>query len=122
MQFLRFLLTGGIATALQYIVLWLGSEILNWSVIWSSGVGYLAGSVISYLLSYFFTFGSNRSHMQAAPRFYLAVAVGWCINTGVMAILAGVLGWNMWLSQILATCLTIVWNFGASRSLVFRNV
>jgi putative flippase GtrA len=119
-QFGRFLLTGGLATTLQYLVLGFGTSVLGASAAISSGVGYLAGSVLSYVLSYFFTFRSNRAHLPAAFRFYVMVAVGWCINTLVMALLADAMGWNKWLSQILATAITLAWNFLASRIWVFK--
>lgn len=120
-QFGRFLLTGGLATTLQYLILGFGTSVLGASAAVSSGIGYLAGSVLSYVLSYFFTFCSNRAHSLATLRFYAMVAVGWCINTLVMALLADSIGWNKWLSQILATVVALVWNFLVSRTWVFKT-
>lgn len=120
-QFFRFLFTGGLATVLQYSVLWLGVENLAFSAARASGLGYLAGSALSYFMNYFFTFRSKRSHLHAAPSFYLMVAIGWCINTGIMAVTADELQWSYWLCQIFATGLTLVWNFAASRNLIFKT-
>lgn len=120
--FSRFLLTGALATALQYLVLGLATEFLNWPAALASGAGYLFGSILSYLMSYFFTFSSNRPHSQAAIRFYVIVGVGWSINTGVMGMAVDVLGWNKWLSQVLATGLALVWNFLTSRNWVFKSI
>lgn len=119
-QFGRFLLTGGLATTLQYFVLGFGTSVLGASAAVFSGIGYLSGSVLSYVMSYFFTFRSNRAHLPAALRFYVMVAVGWCINTLVMALLADAMDWNKWLSQIVATVLALVWNYLASRIWVFK--
>lgn len=119
-QLIRFLLTGGLATALQYLVLAVSMDGLGWSAALASGTGYLAGSVLSYVMNYFFTFASNRSHVQAAPRFYVMVAVGWGLNTVVMALLADGLDWNPWLSQLIATFLALIWNFVAARIWVFK--
>jgi len=119
-QLARFLFTGGFATALQYAVLAVGTGVFGFSAALSSGLGYLAGSALSYLMSYFFTFQANRSHREAAVRFYVMVAVAWCLNTMVMAVLADVMGLNKWVSQIFATLLTLVWNFMVSRAWVFK--
>lgn len=120
-QLWRFFLTGGLATGLQYLVLGIGTSFLEWSAAVSSGIGYLVGSVVSYLMNYFFTFASNSPHVQAAARFYLMVAIGWTINTVVMALLADWAGWNKWVSQLLATGFALVWNFIASRIWVFKK-
>ncbi|MFZ5698843.1 MAG: GtrA family protein [Pseudomonadota bacterium] len=120
-QLFRFLATGALATALQYIVLWFGVEMLAWQPVRASGAGYLAGSVLSYVLNYFFTFGSDRSHPETVMKFYVMVAIGWCVNTGSMAFLTQFLHWGVWVSQVLATIITLVWNFLISRHIVFRS-
>ena len=71
-------------------------------------------------MNYFFTFTSDRPHSQAAPRFYLMVAAGWALNTSIVAALADGLNWNTWLSQLIATILTLIWNFAAARAWVFK--
>ncbi|MDB5940186.1 MAG: gtrA-like family protein [Polaromonas sp.] len=119
-QLIRFLLTGGLATVVQYAVLGVCMQMLEWSALLASCTGYLAGSVLSYLINYYFTFSSGRPHHQAAPLFYIMVAVGLVINSSVMAVLAGSLGWNPWLSQLIATMLALIWNFVAARLWVFR--
>ncbi len=121
-QIIRFLFTGGLATALQYTVLWVGVDYLACSAAMASGVGYLTGSLLSYVMNYFFTFKSNRPHSYGISRFYLMVAIGWGINTGTMALLADSVKWNKWLAQILATALALIWNYMASRFWVFRSI
>ena len=119
-QLIRFLLTGGLATVVQYAVLGVCMQMLGWSASLASGTGYLAGSVLSYVINYYFTFASGRPPHQAAPLFYIMVAVGLVINSSAMAVLAGSLGWNPWLSQFIATLLTLIWNFVAARLWVFK--
>lgn len=119
-QIFRFLLTGGIATALHYLTLAVCVYVFQWSAWLGSGIGYLAGSVISYMMNYFFTFGSALSHNQAVPRFYFAVAIGWALNTSVIALLVEGMSWNPWLAQVFSTLIVITWNFTAARLWVFR--
>lgn len=120
-QFLRFAAVGASGTAVQYIVLWAGVELFALPVAPASGAGYMLGSVVNYLLNYFFTFQSGKSHAETATKYYTVLAVGWCLNTGLMWLLAHLLGWNYWLAQILTTGIGLVWNFIGSRWWVFKQ-
>lgn len=121
-QFLRFLFSGGLATALQYVILGIGTYQFGWPAALASGVGYFAGSVMNYVLNYFFTFASEKPHTHALALFYVAVLIGLIINTLAMAILVELLDWSQWVAQVLATLLAFAWNFSASRSWVYRSV
>ena len=65
-QFLRFAAVGASGTAVQYSVLWSGVEWAGISAAAASGIGYILGSVVNYLLNYFFTFKSDKGHGEAA--------------------------------------------------------
>lgn len=119
---MRFLLTGSVATLLQYATLWFGVEVLYFPAVIASGSGYLAGSAVSYAMNYYFTFNSNRSHVGAAARFYLMVGVGWLINIVVVGGLADLLQLNKWVAQLIATTLALIWNYYFSRNWVFKSV
>jgi len=118
----RFILTGGIATLLQYVVLWSGVEVLGLPAAAASGIGYLVGSLVSYFLNYYYTFESSRSHVGAVSRFYIMVGIGWLINVLTVGVLADSLEWNKWLAQFIATAIALVWNFCFSRYWVFKSV
>lgn len=120
-ELVSFLLTGGLATLLQYVVLALGTDYLEWPASVASGTGYLSGAVLSYLSNYFFTFASDRPHVQAISRFLTMAAVGWCLTIVLMALLADIMGWNKWISQVLVTCFVLAWNFLISRTWVFSR-
>lgn len=118
-EFFRFLVTGGSATSAHYAVFWLCLSVIGTGATAASAVGYLCGSIVSYLMSYYYTFDSKRSHGEAVVLFYLMVATGFFINTGIVHALAAGLGWNPWLSQVCATALTLFWNFLVSKVFVF---
>lgn len=119
-EFVRFLVVGGMATGLQYVLLGAATALLGWTSAAGSAVGYAAGSMLSYALNYLFTFRSDARHMQAIPRFYAMVGLGLVLNTSVMAFLADYWGWDVWLSQVVATMLTLFSNFVLSRRWVFK--
>lgn len=118
---LRFLIAGGLATALQYMTLALCVHMFHTSAALGSGIGYLLGSALNYAINYFFTFSSDQSHAKTAAKFYVMVAIGWALNTGSMALLADTLGWNNWVAQVLTTGLSLVSNFTISKLWVFRK-
>jgi putative flippase GtrA len=120
-QFLRFALVGLAGTAVQYLVLWLGVRFGGVSAPFASGVGFFCGSVVNYRLNYLFTFRSAQSHLQAASRYYLVLAVGICLNTALMVLFVRSLNWNYWLGQICTTGVVLFWNFAGSRWWAFRH-
>ena len=120
-RLLRFASVGICGTLVQYAALWIGVELAGASAALSSGAGYLMGSLVNYLLNYFFTFSSDKSHLDALPKFYIAVGIGWCLNTGLMAWLTGALGFNKWCVQVFATIICFGWNFIASQFWIFRK-
>ena len=119
-QFIRFAAVGASGTAVQYLTLWIGVEFFGLPATMASGIGYLFGSAANYALNYFFTFESGKSHVEAAAKYYAVLGVGWCINTGLMAILTHQLAWNYWYAQILATGIGLLWNFAGCKWWAFK--
>ena len=119
-EFFRFLVSAGSATSAHYLTFWLCLSVIGVSATVSSALGYLVGSVVSYLMSYYYVFNSKRSHGKALLLFYLMVATGFFINTGIVHALAAGLDWNHWLSQICATAMTLLWNFLVLKGFVYR--
>ncbi len=118
-EFFRFLVTGGSATAAHYLIFWICISVVGISVTIGSAIGYLFGSVVSYLMNYYYTFDSSRPHGAAVVRFYLMVGIGLFINIGAVHMLVKGLSWNPWLAQIFATGVTLVGNFFFSKLFVF---
>ena len=112
---------GATGTAVQYAVLWTGVTLLGASAPVASAVGYLFGSVVNYSLNYVFTFSSDKSHFEAATKYYAILGVGFCINAGLMELLVHSMAWNYWLAQIFTTAIGLLWNFAGSRWWAFRH-
>ncbi len=120
-RFARFLLVGGLATALQYALLIVFVELWHWNAVVASSIGYILSAIANYLLNRRFTFASDMPHHIAASRFAIAAAAGLCLNGLLMALLTQ--GWNLpyvW-AQILATCATLLWNFWANANWSFAR-
>ena len=119
-QFLHFAAVGATGTAVQYLTLWLGVEWFSLGAVTASAIGYLLGSVVNYVLNYFFTFASGKSHVETASKYYAVLAVGWCLNTALMTLFVRYLDWNYWIAQIVTTGLGLIWNFLGSRFWAFK--
>jgi len=121
-QFLRFAAVGLSGTLVQYLTLWTGYDYLHLlSAQTASAIGYVLGSVVNYVLNYFFTFNSGKSHGEAASKYFFIVGIGWCINFGLMGYLPEHLYWNHWFAQLFSTGLVLMWNFSGSKWWAFRH-
>ena len=113
-KFSRFLLVGGVCTVLQYALLILFVEEIHTSPTVASTIGYVASSLVNYLLNYSFTFRSTAGHRRSVPRFLVIALCGLALNGAVTFLGTAVLGLHYLLVQVIATCLTLIWNFVAN--------
>lgn len=110
-QFSVFLVIGGVCTGLHYVVLIMFVRLDLLDPVWASALGFCISAVLNYLLNKRLTFSSTRIHRSAAPRFAGVALSGLAINTALIALLNGVLGWHYLFAQVIATGATLVWNF-----------
>jgi len=87
----------------------------------AKAISYTLGVINSYLWNRSFTF---RSQVQSPKRFMIfflinLIAVG--INSGLMALSLHVLRIPEWAGLLLATAITMTWNFITSKFVVFRD-
>lgn len=120
-MFFKFLLTGGIATTVQYVILEVGTSFYSLSASFSTGIGYGVGSVISYFMNYFFTFNSEELHSRALYKFYIMVITGFLLSVILMYLLVDMLNFNKWFSQFFITGLVFVFNYFISKVLIFKK-
>ncbi|MFZ6649260.1 GtrA family protein [Undibacterium sp. TJN25] len=122
-QFIRFAAVGLSGTAVQYACVGIALMLSGKSAtVTGSAIGYILGSVVNYVLNYFLTFGSGKSHMEAASKYFAVLAVGWCLNLGLMSLFVHHWDWHPWLSQVITTGIGLCWNFTGSRLWAFREV
>jgi putative flippase GtrA len=113
-KFARFLIVGGVCTALQYLLLVALVEGPGFTATTSSTLGYLASSVVNYFMNYRFTFNSASLHRRALPRFVLIGSCGLILNGVVTYAGTNWYGAHYLVAQAAATCVTLLWNFLAN--------
>lgn len=118
-QFMRFLLVGGSATAIQYVILIALHQGLGVAATLASAVGFALSAIYNFVASYHFTFRGRTSMLAALPRYALVVAIGLAINTAIFDIALHVFELPYLLAQVAATSVVLVWNFSLARAFVF---
>ena len=121
-KFTSFVCVGGIATAFQYIILFLLVELGSFSPVLSSSIGFLLSCILNYSLNYRFTFKSDKKHSEAFSKFMIVASIGLCLNFAVMYFFVNVAGFVYIVSQLFATTVVLMWNFLANSLWSFKKV
>lgn len=117
-QFSRFFIVGATSALVQFSILIGLVEFFSIKPIFASTLGYLAGTLINYLLNHYFTFKSRLSHQQALLRFSLNSLFGIFINFLMMYLLLHY--YPYLLSQVLTSIIILSWNFLIHRYWTFK--
>jgi len=120
-QFLVFAGVGIIGTCVHYALLILLVQGFGAQVVVASTCGFAAGAVTNYVLNYRITFRSRGRHLHLFPRFLLAALTGLPINAAIMQAAAVTVGLPYLLAQMIATGVTLIWNFVLNRFWTFRQ-
>ena len=116
---LRFLVSGGIATAVHWATLW-GLLSLQVEAVLASSVGAFVGAVVNYFLQYFFTFKTKRQHKHVLLAYIPAVSVSWLLNLVLFYSLYGSLLSEPLMAQVVVTSIIMMVNFLLYKKVVFR--
>jgi putative flippase GtrA len=120
-QFTRFALVGGLCTGIQYVLLAAGVEWFGLGAVAASTTGYLASSVVNYLLNRRYTYGSTAPHSGLVLRFVIVLICGLALNALCMQLLHGYLHWHYAVAQLIAALGNMLWNFCAHRYWTFSR-
>jgi putative flippase GtrA len=117
---LRFLVSGGIATAIHWATLW-GLIILQVEAVLASSIGAFVGAIANYFLLYFFNFKTKRRHKKALLAYIPVVLVSWLLNLVLFYCLYSWLLPDPLMAQVVTTGVVMVVNFLLYKKLVFRS-
>lgn len=125
-QFLRYLVTGGLAFVVDFGLFALCLYSFGWHYLVANLTGLVAGLVLNYALSivWVFTACERTLEKKKMTEFALFASVGFAgvgINQLLMFIMVGQLGMNELASKIVAAVLILMWNFGARKLMLFRK-
>ena len=150
-EIFRFLLVGGTATLVDYVVFWvfdgllfplveLGSWWTTFSLIVATALGFCVGLVVNWILSVSFVFKQVKNKEEAASKksfliFTIIGVIGLLITeVGILILVAifpkfslfgvtEVLGttWAKWLAKVIMTCIVLVWNYVGRKIFIFKS-
>jgi putative flippase GtrA len=118
-QFLRYAGAGAVGTALQYAMLIGFVQLARVDAVVASTAGAIAGAIVNYALNHRYTFGSERPHRHALPRFALVAVAGIVLNALVMAAMLGFAGQHYLVAQVVATAAVLAAGYLANRKWTF---
>ncbi|KAB7738387.1 GtrA family protein [Parvibaculum sedimenti] len=120
-RLLRYAAAGTLGTATQYTILLCLVRTGTAEPLIASSGGAIAGAIVNYLLNYRFTFGSHKSHIQVAPKFFLTACFGFVINWAVMTVLILYIGIHYLVAQILSTGIVLMLTYAVNAGWSFRQ-
>ena len=125
-QFVRYLVTGGLAFAVDYGLFVLCYDKFGWHYLLANLVGLVAGLVINYIMSVVWVFSECKRVLEnkKTAEFGIFAVVGIAgigINQLLMYLMVGNFDWNAKVSKIVAAALVLMWNFGARKLMLFRE-
>jgi len=115
-----FLFVGGVATALQYLILIMLVELIGLDAVTSSSIGFGVSSLLNYYLNYHVTFKSKAPHHLALPKFLIVASVGLVLNGLFMFLFSENLSIHYFISQLLSTGFVLLWNFTVNKIWTFK--
>lgn len=119
-QILNFLISGGFATLLHWAVMAAFAK-AGMHPILATSIGAVAGSVLNYVLQFYWTFRGNGMHGKAIPAYICAVIMGWCVNAGIFYLLISFAHSGLYIAQICATAVVAIINFIIYKRMVFHE-
>lgn len=125
-QFLRYLVTGGLAFVVDFGLFALFLYVFDWHYLLANLVGLVAGLVLNYTMSIVWVFTAceralEKRKVMEFSLFALVGIAGVGINQLLMFLMVGVFDWNEMVSKMVAAVLVLMWNFGARKLMLFRE-
>lgn len=116
----RFVLSGGIATALHWTLM----AVLIYchgSAVAATALGAFAGACANYWLQQRFTFRARVEHWQTMPRYVLVTLLGWLVNVALFAFFQAWLGLDVMPAQLITSGLVALLSFVLYKRVVFHD-
>lgn len=118
-RFTRFAFVGGVATTIQYLILFVLVQWAKTNPVLASSLGFLVSAFANYVLNYHFTFRSKTQHGSALFKFMAIAGMGLVLNSTIMHVLTSA-GFYYLVAQLVATICVLFWSFAGNSLWTFR--
>jgi len=123
LQFFRYIFVGGIATIVDWAILFYATEFGGLHYILSAVLSFFGGLATNFVLSKLLVFSASEARTGMFMEFVgyaLIGAVGLGLTVLIMYVLTEMLSVYYMLSKVIATFVVLFWNFIARKKLVYE--
>ena len=117
----RYVLSGGIATAIHYSILVILVEVAKLDETLSTAIGYFSSSIFHYLILYYWAFGSTATHSGAVIRFCGVAGSSLLLNSAIFWIFLEIIGLWYLVAQIITSCLVLGYTYSINSRFTFAR-
>jgi putative flippase GtrA len=122
-QFIKFGMIGVINTSIDfaiYVLLTRSIDFFSQYIYLANALSFSSAVIFSYFANRRWTFAvTHKPKVKEAMKFYVASGIGFVLNSTILYIGVHFLGMYDLIAKIIATIVTIFWNFLASKFWVF---
>lgn len=119
MQFLLYCLCGGIGVSTDYAVFYLAVTSGTWYQA-ANGMGYLAGTLMSFFLNRIFTFSMRDKILQRLVLFLLIALIGFSASAALLWVLVQVMNLDVRIAKLISLPMVVVLQFSLNRKITFN--
>jgi len=124
LQFFRYLFVGGIATVVDWGILFLLTDIAKIHHLVSAIISFIAGLAANFILSKALVFKQNEARVNPLWEFvsYAVIGVvGLGITELIMFVITDCFNQHYMLSKVIATVIVLAWNYLARKIIIYKD-
>lgn len=122
MRFLRFLLVGGVSALVQFLVLALCLQLLDFGYLPSSAVAYVTSVAFHFLANRYFTFRLNGTPSLTEVRRYVAIVVlNFIVTMTITTLTVEIFNLTPYIGTIFSIVATVGITFVSGKYWIFKQ-
>jgi putative flippase GtrA len=119
-QFIRFVVVGGICTAVNYVIFFVLDRYIGVHYLIASTIGFLTGLVCGFYINKYWTFSKEDADKSYFVKYLLLYSFSLAVNLFILNFLVENYQVHKMVAQVIATGTTVLSNFFGSKVLVFK--
>lgn len=120
MQFFVYCMCGGLGVSTDYALYYLCLLGGVWYQ-YANGLGYLAGTLLSFSLNRIFTFAKRDRVLQRLGMFLTVAAIGFAASALILWLLVDLAGLDARWAKLITLPMVVVLQFGLNSRITFKN-
>ncbi len=113
MQIIKFIIVGGIATVIDYVIFFILHELLGINTIISNIISFTVSVIYNYIASvkWVFEVDESKDKKQQFIIFIVFSILGLLINTGIVYLCTDIIKLYSLIGKVIATSIVMIFNF-----------